>query len=109
MAHEIDPKETNRAAAFELWMKAPNPMVTLMKTMDVTNLVRVGRKGSFKIQMCLSMAGAAFARYASTHFYAFSTLCRKMRGNQAFFGVGVSPGIRNKINRNGCDFAVFAL
>ena len=25
---EIDPKETTRASAFELWMKAPNPMVT---------------------------------------------------------------------------------
>lgn len=53
MAHEIDPKETSRAAAFELWMKAPNPMVTLMKTMDVTNLVRVGKKRSFKFNMLM--------------------------------------------------------
>ena len=27
MKKEIDPKETSRAQAFELWMKAPNPMV----------------------------------------------------------------------------------
>ena len=27
MKHEIDPKETNRAMAFELWMKSPMPMV----------------------------------------------------------------------------------
>lgn len=25
---EINPKETTRATAFDLWMKAPNPMVT---------------------------------------------------------------------------------
>ena len=38
---EIDPKSTSRALAFELWMKAPMPMVTLIKTLDVTALVRM--------------------------------------------------------------------
>ena len=42
---ELDPKKTGRAAAFELWMKAPMPMVTLVKTLDVTRLVRLGRRG----------------------------------------------------------------
>ncbi len=28
----IDPKQTKRATAYELWMKAPNPMVTFFKT-----------------------------------------------------------------------------
>ena len=27
---EVDPKSTSRALAFELWMKASMPMVTLM-------------------------------------------------------------------------------
>lgn len=27
----VDPKSTTRAAAFELWMNAPNPMVTFSK------------------------------------------------------------------------------
>ena len=40
MVKEVDPKETNRAVAYELWMKAPNPMVTFFKTLDVTNLVK---------------------------------------------------------------------
>lgn len=31
----IDPKTTTRAAAFDLWMSAPNPMVTFFKTLDV--------------------------------------------------------------------------
>lgn len=28
---EINPKETTRASAFELWMEAPNPMVTFSR------------------------------------------------------------------------------
>ena len=53
MAYIVDPKETTRAAAFELWMKASNPMVTFMKTLDVTNLVRVSRKRNLKINMLM--------------------------------------------------------
>ena len=34
----VNPKETTRAQAFELWMKAPNPMVTFFKTLDVTRV-----------------------------------------------------------------------
>ena len=49
----IDPKETTRAAAFELWMKAPNPMVTFIKTLDVTNLIRVSRKRNLKFNMLM--------------------------------------------------------
>lgn len=37
MKQEINPKDTSRAQAFELWMKAPNPMVTFFKTVDVTH------------------------------------------------------------------------
>lgn len=28
MAKKIDPRQTKRALAFELWLDAPNPMVT---------------------------------------------------------------------------------
>ena len=44
MKKEIEPTDTTRAAAYALWMKAPNPMVTFFKTLDVTNLVRVRKK-----------------------------------------------------------------
>lgn len=53
MAREINPQETSRAAAFELWMKAPNPMVTFFKTLDVTNLIRISKKRGFKFNMLL--------------------------------------------------------
>ena len=53
MAKEIDPKETTRAKAYELWMKAPNPMVTFFKTVDVTNLVRISKRKKLKFNMLL--------------------------------------------------------
>ena len=53
MAKEMNPNDTSRAMAFELWMKAPNPMVTFFKTLDVTNLVRVSKKHPFKFNMLL--------------------------------------------------------
>ena len=49
----IDPKTTNRAEAFDLWMNAPNPMVTFFKTLDVTPLVRFSRKHGLKFNMLL--------------------------------------------------------
>ena len=53
MAKEIDPKETTRFGAYELWMKAPNPMVTFFKTLDVTNLVRMSKRRKLKFNMLL--------------------------------------------------------
>jgi len=54
MKQEINPIETNRSIAFELWMKSPMPMVTLTKTFDVTRLCRVSRRRGLKFNMLLS-------------------------------------------------------
>ena len=53
MAKEVNPEKTTRAKAFELWMKAPNPMVTFFKTLDVTNLVKISKKKHLKFNMLL--------------------------------------------------------
>lgn len=53
MAREIQPKDTTRAAAYELWMNAPNPMVTFFKTLDVTNLIKLSKKKQMKFNMLL--------------------------------------------------------
>ena len=53
MAKEIQPKDTTRAMAYELWMKAPNPMVTFFKTLDVTNLIKVSKRKHMKFNMLL--------------------------------------------------------
>lgn len=53
MAKQIEPKDTTRAMAYELWMKAPNPMVTFFKTLDVTNLIKVSKRKQMKFNMLL--------------------------------------------------------
>ncbi|MBO5601904.1 MAG: chloramphenicol acetyltransferase [Prevotella sp.] len=53
MKQEINPKDTNRAIAFELWMQSPMPMVTLTKTFDVTRLYKVSRRQGLKFNMLL--------------------------------------------------------
>lgn len=53
MAREVKPQDTTRVMAYELWMKAPNPMVTFFKTLDVTKLIRAGKKRGMKFNMLL--------------------------------------------------------
>lgn len=61
MMHEVNPAETTRAYAFETWMKAPMPMVTLLRTLDVTRLSRLSRRRGLKFNMlmCLCIGRAA--------------------------------------------------
>ena len=63
MKKEVNPKETSRAQAYELWMKAPNPMVTFFKTIDVTRIVKVSKKRELKFNMLLDWC---IGRAAST-------------------------------------------
>ena len=67
MVREINPTETDRAAAYGLWMKAPNPMVTFFKTLDVTRLVRVSKKRNLKFNMlldyCIGKAAAEIREF----------------------------------------------
>ena len=53
MKTEVNPKETSRAEAFEMWMTSPMPMVTLTKTFDVSNLLKASRKSGVKFNALL--------------------------------------------------------
>ena len=53
MTKEVNYKETSRAKAVELWMNAPNPMVTFFKTLDVSNLIKISKKKKLKFNMLL--------------------------------------------------------
>ena len=53
MKTEVNPKDTPRAEAFELWMTSPMPMVTLTKTFDVSNLLKASRKSGVKFNALL--------------------------------------------------------
>ena len=59
---EVNPQETTRAFAYEMWMNAPLPMVTFFKTLDVSNLVKISKKKKLKFNMlmcyCIGMAAS---------------------------------------------------
>ena len=67
MPKEINPKETSRASAYDLWMSAPNPMVTFFKTLDVTNLIKLSNKKGFKFNMlmdwCIGKAASSVKEF----------------------------------------------
>ena len=61
MKTEISPKDSHREEAFNLWTSSPMPMVTLVKTLDVTRLVRYGKKHrmGFNMLLCWCIGKAA--------------------------------------------------
>ena len=67
MKHEINPHETTRAYAFKMWMKAPMPMVTFFKTLDVTRLVKVSKQARMKFNMlmcwCIGKAASGIKEF----------------------------------------------
>ncbi len=50
---EVNPKETTRAYAFDMWMNAPMPMVTFFKTLEINRLLKVSRKRGLKLNMLM--------------------------------------------------------
>ena len=64
---EVNPKETTRAYAFEMWMDAPMPMVTFFKTLDVTRLTRLSRRSGLKFNMlmcwCIGRAASSIKEF----------------------------------------------
>ena len=53
MKREIDPQESSRAEAFRMWMSSPMPMVTMVKTLDVSRLMNVSKKNGLKFTMLM--------------------------------------------------------
>ncbi len=61
MKIQINPQETSRAEAFNLWLSSPMPMVTLTKTFNVSNLLKQSKKLniSFNALLCWCIGKAA--------------------------------------------------
>lgn len=51
---EINPKETSRAFAFEMWMSSPMPMITLTKSFNISHILKISKKKGLKLNMLLS-------------------------------------------------------
>lgn len=101
MVKVIDPKTTTRAMAFELWMKAPNPMVTFFKTMDVTNLIKLSRKHGYKFNMLLDYCiGKAAADIKE--FYILPVGDELMQ----YGSIAVNTIVKNKVGEvSSCDIS----
>ena len=98
---EINPKETTRATAFDLWMKAPNPMVTFFKTFDVMPLINKRKTTGMKFNMLLDYC---IGKAASTikEFYILPVGDKLMQYNK----IAVNMIVKNKKNEvSSCDVA----
>ena len=58
---EVNPQDTTRASAFDLWMTSPMPMVTLTKTFDITRIHKASKKRHIKLNalLCWCIGNAA--------------------------------------------------
>ena len=96
---EVNPKETSRSYAFEMWMKAPMPMVTLIKTLDVSHLLKISRKRGLKFNMLMCWC---IGRSASQikEFYMLPVDNRLIR----FDSIAVNTIVANNVGEvSSCD------
>lgn len=53
MPEKMSPEQTERVQAFHDWIKAPMPMVSLIKTFEISRLVQACRKKKLKLNAAL--------------------------------------------------------
>ena len=99
MITEVKPEESSRAAAFNLWMTSPMPMVTLVKTLDVSHLVKTTRSRGLKFNMLLCWCiGKAASRIEE--FYTLVVQGKLLRYDK----IAVNVIVQNKKGGiNSCD------
>lgn len=99
MKQEINPKDSNRETAFNLWLKSPMPMVTLTKTINVTKIYKTCKHKELKFNMLLCYCiGKAASQIEE--FYTLPEQGRLYRYDQLSVNVIVS-NVEGGINS--CD------
>ena len=98
---EVNPKETSRGRQFEIWKNAPNPMLTFVKKMDVTNLVKISKKKHLRFNMlldyCIGKAGIG-----QKEFYLLPVGDKLMK----FDNIAVNTMVKNHTGEvSSCDIA----
>ena len=103
MKKEINPEETTRADAFNLWMTSPMPMVTLVKTMDVSRLIKTARRSGLKFNMLLCWCIGKAAQKIE-EFYTLPVDGKLFRYDK----IAVNVIVQNKNGGiNSCDIPFF--
>lgn len=95
---EVNPMDTNRAASWELYIDAPMPMVTIFKTLDISNLMKLKARGyKLNMLMCYCIAAAAH----ETKEFRLLPIGRKM---MEYDKIGVNVIVSNQRGSiNSCD------
>lgn len=97
----MNPKGSTRASAFELWMKAPNPMVTFFKTYDVMPLIQKSRASGMKFNMLLDWCIGKAANSVK-EFYLLPVGEKLMQYDQ----IAVNTIVKNRDGEvSSCDIA----
>ena len=107
MKKEIDPKESSRGRAFELWKTAGMPKVTIVKTFDVGRLVRVAKRNGMKTNMlmcwCIGQAASGIQEFytlpAGEHLWLYDrlavmTVVKTMNGDARLCDIPFSADLR---------------
>ena len=82
MRTEINPQESKRAFTFELLKKAAMPKVTLLKTLNVSRVIKVGKRSVMKTNMlmcwCIGQAASGIEEFytlpVGEHLWHFDRL-----------------------------------
>ena len=99
MKTEVNPKDTTRAEAFEMWISSPMPMVTLSKTFNVGNLVKASRKLGVKFNALLCWCIGKAATQIE-EFYLLPDKCKLYK----FDSIAVNVIVNNSRGGiNSCD------
>ena len=98
---EVNPKETSRGRQFEIWKNASNPMLTFVKKMNVTNLVKISKKKHLKFNMlldyCIGKAGIG-----QKEFYLLPVGDKLMQ----FDNIAINTMVKNHTGEvSSCDIA----
>lgn len=104
MYQVLTPEEASRAAAYDYWHAAPMPMITFLKTLDVSRLYRISRRKGigFNKLMCYCIGQAAMSvpemllLLMDDKFYRYDQLSvnvivRTQQGGLAYCDVPYSP------------------
>lgn len=99
MMQEIDPASSSRAYAFDMWINAPMPMVTLLRTLDVSRLCAYKRSSGMKFNMLMCWCVGC----AASRIKEFYTLPVERKMIQ-YDSLAINTIVRNsKDEINSCD------
>ena len=100
MKTQVNPKDTSRAEAFELWMSSPMPMVTLTKTFDVSRLCRYAKKHGVKFNMLLCWCIGKAASQVPEFIEELRKLLAELWGHEVPESIGMFPPFGTDCGKN---------